>query len=156
MQRSTRLTPTSLSVTLQPGRERVAARTPRSSAYGIQRMPYDRVLGLLGSETSPDLFVLGSFARRVTVYSQQTRAVNLIDALHYYRVPLNGLPIAIIGAGAAGVTAAARAPGRGADRTLYGKNQKDGSIQQNWRPGSLHPTLDERPPATERVAPAAA
>ncbi len=53
------------------------------------------------------IFFLGMFESRVTVLSQQIRALNLVDAiLRGNRVRLNGR-IAIIGGGAAGLTAAA-------------------------------------------------
>lgn len=52
------------------------------------------------------VFILGSFEKRVTVYSQQVRALNLVDA-----ILLEGLirlkgKVAIIGGGVAGMTAA--------------------------------------------------
>ncbi len=57
----------------------------------------------------PNLFVIGSFDRRITFYSQQVRALSLVYALKdlgYF----NANPrIAVIGGGAAGVTAAAAA-----------------------------------------------
>src|SRR4051812_22985271 len=39
------------------------------------------LLNFLEVPGSPGLFVHGCFARRVTVYSQQVRALNLVDAL---------------------------------------------------------------------------
>lgn len=57
----------------------------------------------------PNLFVIGCFDRRITFYSQQVRALSLVHALKdqgYF----NANPrIAVIGGGAAGVTAAASA-----------------------------------------------
>lgn len=53
------------------------------------------------------VYFLGSFASRVTVYSQQVRALNLVDALvSRGLVPQDGR-VAIIGGGISGVTAAA-------------------------------------------------
>ena len=57
----------------------------------------------------PNLFVLGSFDRRITFYSQQVRALSLVHALKELGY-LNANPrIAVVGGGAAGVTAAAAA-----------------------------------------------
>jgi hypothetical protein len=53
------------------------------------------------------VLVLGSFEKRVTVYAQQVRALNLVDALlSESLVRPQGGKIAIIGGGAAGITAA--------------------------------------------------
>lgn len=52
------------------------------------------------------VFVLGSFEQRVTVFAQQVRALNLVDAiLSRGLVPETGR-VAIVGGGAAGITAA--------------------------------------------------
>ncbi len=53
------------------------------------------------------ILVLGSFEKRVTVYAQQVRALNLVDALLSENlVRPKGGKVAIIGGGAAGITAA--------------------------------------------------
>jgi hypothetical protein len=81
-------------------------------------MPYDRILDLMTVPDEPGLFVLGAYARRVTIYSQQARAINLIDALQCYRKKLSRTRIAVIGGGIAGLTAAARALEYGAHVTV--------------------------------------
>lgn len=53
------------------------------------------------------LYLLGSLNRHITVHSQQQRAVNLIRALLQVGGDLHGKSIAIVGAGFAGLTAAA-------------------------------------------------
>lgn len=54
-----------------------------------------------------NVFFLGCFESRVTLYAQQVRALNLVDAIVATgKVRPNGR-VAIVGAGAAGVTAAA-------------------------------------------------
>src|SRR5947207_2129253 len=108
-------------------------------------MPYERILKLMSPPGHPDLFLLGSFAKRVTIYSQQVRAINLIDAINYYHRPLKGLKIAIVGAGAGGITAAARACEHGADVTLFEENSEVLSIQSNSRHRWLHPTIYDWP-----------
>lgn len=53
------------------------------------------------------VFVLGCFEQRVTVYSQQVRALNLVDAiLSQGLVRPNGGKVAIVGGGVAGMTSA--------------------------------------------------
>ena len=53
------------------------------------------------------ILVLGSFEKRVTVYAQQVRALNLVDAmLSEGLVRPEGGKVAIIGGGAAGITTA--------------------------------------------------
>lgn len=52
------------------------------------------------------ILVLGSFEKRVTVYAQQVRALNLVDAMLSENLVRKGGKIAIIGGGAAGITAA--------------------------------------------------
>jgi hypothetical protein len=58
------------------------------------------------SPIAPPIHFVGCFEPRVTLYFQQVRALNLIhDLLEAGQVPTQGR-IAIIGAGAAGITAA--------------------------------------------------
>jgi hypothetical protein len=107
-------------------------------------MPYDRILELTTLPGRPNVHLLGVYAKRLTVYSQQTRAVNLVDAIHWYRRPLNNLKVAVVGAGAAGITAAARAIQYGAHITLIERLQNVLEIQ-NKSSRWLHPTLYEWP-----------
>lgn len=53
----------------------------------------------------PQVFILGSADKRVTLYSQQVRACNLVYALHVLGIIRLGSPIAVVGAGAAGLSA---------------------------------------------------
>ncbi|MDJ0600537.1 MAG: NAD(P)-binding protein [Crocosphaera sp.] len=55
------------------------------------------------------LYALGMREERVTLYSQQVRALNLIYCLHKYKKFKEGNKIAIIGGGLSGITAAAAA-----------------------------------------------
>jgi hypothetical protein len=52
------------------------------------------------------IFVLGSFEQRVTVYAQQVRALNLIDAILSRGLLQDTGSVAIVGGGVAGITAA--------------------------------------------------
>lgn len=57
----------------------------------------------------PNLFVIGSFDRRITFFSQQVRALSLIHALKELGYLHSNPRIAVVGGGAAGVTATAAA-----------------------------------------------
>ena len=57
----------------------------------------------------PGLYLLGSFNRHITVHSQQRRAINLIHSLIRVGGGLDEKSLAIVGAGFAGLTAAAYA-----------------------------------------------
>src|SRR5262249_20411460 len=107
-------------------------------------MPYDRILDLASPPGAPGIYLLGTYAKRLTLYSQQTRAINLVDAIHWYRRSLRGATVAVAGAGVAGVTAAARAVDLGARVTLIERLEGILGIQRlsaRW----LHPTLYEWP-----------
>jgi hypothetical protein len=52
------------------------------------------------------VLVLGCYEQRVTVYSQQVRALNLVDAMISEKLVREGGTIAIVGGGVAGITAA--------------------------------------------------
>lgn len=58
---------------------------------------------------NPGVYVLGCFDLRVTVYSQQVRALNLVDALFESGALASGRQLVVVGAGVAGLTAAAAA-----------------------------------------------
>ncbi|MFL5381458.1 MAG: FAD-dependent oxidoreductase [Longimicrobiaceae bacterium] len=107
-------------------------------------MPYDRILELMTVPDRPDVYLLGTYAKRLTLYSQQTRAINLVDAIHWYRQPWRDVSLAVVGGGVAGITAAARAAQLGARVTLFERLQGVLEIQrksERW----LHPTLYEWP-----------
>src|SRR5712692_2890798 len=79
------------------------------------------VLDLMAVPEWSGIYVLGCFARYVTVYSQQVRALNLVYGL-YKTDKLNGSSrIVVIGGGAAGLTAAVAAARLGATVTLLEK-----------------------------------
>jgi threonine dehydrogenase-like Zn-dependent dehydrogenase len=78
----------------------------------------------------PHFYVLGCFEIRVTSYNQQVRALNLVHALRKVGLPDNAR-IAVVGAGASGLTAAAAA-------AIWGR-RNDG--QHGWKVV----VLDDRP-----------
>ncbi len=55
------------------------------------------------------VYTIGQFEQRITLYSQQVRALNLIYSLHEQSILHDGCSVVIVGAGPAGMTAAAAA-----------------------------------------------
>lgn len=114
----------------------------------------DRWKALLDAFSVPaydGLYVLGSFARRVTFYSQQVRALNLVDALcNSGRITGQG-EVAVIGAGVAGLTAAAGLVRRGARVCVFEKvadpARKEGRmpLQQASKQRVVHPHIYDWP-----------
>ena len=95
-----------------------------------------------------NLFILGSFAKHATLYSQQVRALNLVWALDSETESGQSLrrqKVGILGAGAAGITAGAAAAIRGAEVWIWEKLQEPMELQQNNRQRWLHPTLYDWP-----------
>lgn len=68
---------------------------------------WQKVLGLLELPNHRGLFLLGNFARRVTVYSQQVRALNLVDSLAGLGRISPQSNVAVVGAGMGGLTVSA-------------------------------------------------
>jgi hypothetical protein len=72
------------------------------------RLPEAEIVNRMEVPGWDQLYVLGSFETRVTFYNQQVRALNLVHAMR--KLPLRpNAKIAVIGAGAGGLTAAAAA-----------------------------------------------
>ncbi|NIK65450.1 ABC-three component system protein [Xanthomonas cannabis] len=94
------------------------------------------------------IFVLGCFEQRVTVYSQQVRALNLVDALlSQNMVRRNGGKVAIVGGGVAGMTAAvafAKAAPELARLDLFERRSSTLDFQRNSR-RFLHPHFYDWP-----------
>jgi hypothetical protein len=94
------------------------------------------------------VLVLGCFEQRVTVYSQQVRALNLVDAiLSEGLVRLNGGKVAIVGGGVAGMTAAvalAKAAPELARLDLFERRPRTLELQRNSR-RFLHPHFYDWP-----------
>ena len=89
-------------------------------------------------------FLLGALERRVTVLSQQVRAHNLIYALFAEQRLAAGDAVAIVGGGAAGMTAAAAAVLCGAKVTLLEQGQLLGLLAKchtRW----VHPHIYDWP-----------
>jgi hypothetical protein len=99
------------------------------------------LLGLMGVPNHAGIYVLGCFAQHVTFYSQQVRALNLIDALCKTGELATGGSIGVVGAGLAGLTSAAAALQRGLRVHLF---QKDDNPQNDPGRMPLQMNSDER------------
>jgi tetratricopeptide (TPR) repeat protein len=93
----------------------------------------------------PGVFVLGCFERRVTLYSQQVRALNLIHALFTENRLQAGSRVAVVGGGVAGLTAAAGAAIRGCAVTLLESQTDLLFLFRNNRQRWLHPHIYDWP-----------
>ncbi|WP_052518850.1 FAD-dependent oxidoreductase [Archangium violaceum] len=99
----------------------------------------------------PGLYVLGSFERRITLFSQQVRALNLVYSLFQEDRLSQGSSLAIIGGGAAGLTAAAGAALLGARVTLLEEQSDLLPMFRNNRTRWLHPHIYDWPlPGSEQ------
>jgi hypothetical protein len=94
----------------------------------------------------PGLFLLGSLNRHITVHSQQRRAVNLVHSLSKTGSGLDGKSMAVVGAGFAGLTAAAYAlEETTASVTLIDAAARPLWLQDNCANRWLHPGIYDWP-----------
>lgn len=107
---------------------------------------WTRILDRLLVPGTPNVFVLGSFSRRVTVYSQQLRALNLVDALCSTGRVRKRTTVAVVGAGAGGLTAATALVRMGVKGVqLFEKEDALLPIQRHSRARFLHPHIYDWP-----------
>lgn len=93
----------------------------------------------------PGTYVLGVFESRVTLYSQQVRALNLVYALLKEGKIGKTSKVAVIGGGAAGITAAAAAASQGCRVLLIEQAAVLMPLQQSNRSRWLHPHIYDWP-----------
>ena len=91
------------------------------------------------------IYVLGCFGKYKTLYSQQVRALNLIYCLHKSGKLQAGMKIAIVGGGAAGLTAAVAASRLGVVVTLLEKHHEPMGLQLKSHLRYLHPHIYDWP-----------
>ncbi len=103
------------------------------------------LLSWMTIESYPGVYLLGSYARYVTIYSQQIRALNLIDALCKTGQLQRGVSVAVVGGGIAGLTAAAAAAVRGAEVTVIEGDKDFFPIQRQAGSRYLHPHIYDWP-----------
>ncbi|MFL5358174.1 FAD-dependent oxidoreductase [Archangium sp.] len=93
----------------------------------------------------PGLYVLGCFERRVTLRSQQVRALNLVHALRETGRIRQDSHVAVIGGGAAGMTLAAAAARLGCAVTLLEKQAQLLPLFRGNHTRWLHPHIYDWP-----------
>lgn len=107
-------------------------------------LPFDDWLLLAGNPADSGLHFVGAFDRRITFYSQQVRALRLAHALSRPGKLKPTDNIAVVGAGAAGVTAALGLALLGNDVMLYDPAASILQLQ-SASPRLLHPHIYEWP-----------
>lgn len=101
-----------------------------------------------GGPLRPNLYSLGPFASRVSFSSQQLRALNLVWSLERLRLIRRRQHVAVIGAGLAGLTAAAGLIALGCRVTVFESANGVLSRQRNTLHRMAHPSINwwpERP-----------
>jgi hypothetical protein len=97
------------------------------------------ILSRLAVPDHPNVFVLGAFASRLTFNAQQARAFNLIWALGETGRIVEGQRLVVVGAGVAGLTAAAAACSRGCNVTLFERSSDVLALQRGNYVRHIHP-----------------
>ena len=101
------------------------------------------LLQQMGVPGDTSTYVLGSFDQRITIYSQQVRALNLAFALQAHG-GVDGKSIGVVGGGIAGLTFAAAALYFGARVTVFEKREEWIDLQRSssrW----VHPHIYDWP-----------
>ena len=93
------------------------------------------------------LYILGSFDRRITFFTQQARALTLVRALFDGGDLQAGQRVAVVGAGAAGSMAAVAAARKGCHVTLYDEHDAVLYLQAAANHRFLHPHIYDWPQA---------
>jgi hypothetical protein len=127
-----------------PPLTRCFSRTPHDE-LATDRPLWREVLSLMEVPRAPGLFVLECFSRRVTVYSQQVRALNLVDALCGLGYLRQSKRVAVVGAGFGGITVAAALAQIGVCVSLYDAEPVPMHLQLSSAKRFLHPHIYEWP-----------
>ena len=120
-----------------------------------QLLQHFQVPGATPDAAGESIYVLGSFERRVTLYSQQVRALNLVHALFEERRLAAGARVAVIGGGASGVTAAVALAHLGASVELIERTDVLLPLQRGCRTRWIHPHIYDWPESDSEVDEAA-
>jgi CHASE2 domain-containing sensor protein len=111
----------------------------------------DDILKHMRVPKRPGIYVLGVFERRITLYSQQVRALNLVYSLAQSGRLKEGSRLAVVGAGAAGLTAAAAAAVAGARVSVFDRLHHPLALIRGNPSRWLHPHIYEWPLADPRL-----
>lgn len=106
---------------------------------------HQTVVDLMRVPGAHELYILGCFARHVTIYSQQVRALNLALALAELGRLSPGTRVVVIGAGAAGLTAAAALARLGAQVLVLEKLRQLMGFQRGAHHRFVHPHINSWP-----------
>ncbi|NRD53806.1 tetratricopeptide repeat protein [Corallococcus exiguus] len=109
------------------------------------RNPLRDILKHMEVPTLSGVFLLGCFERRVTLYSQQVRALNLVHALFACKRLKPGARVVVVGAGAGGMTFAAGAALRGCKVDLLEQRNALLPLFAENRTRWIHPHLYDWP-----------
>ena len=115
-----------------------------TQATPTEREP-DRILRTMRPKGWSGLYICGCFDRRITVFTQQARALTLIRALFDAGDLEKGNKLGVIGGGFAGITAAVAAAHKGCEVTLFDANDAVLSLQSAARHRYLHPHIYDWP-----------
>lgn len=107
-------------------------------------LPFDDWITAANAPADPDLYFIGTFDRRITFYSQQVRGLRLVHALHERGKLKSNDHIAVVGAGAAGISFALGAALRDYRVTLHDPANEILQLQ-SASPKLLHPHIYEWP-----------
>ncbi|MGO8995282.1 MAG: FAD-dependent oxidoreductase [Polyangiaceae bacterium] len=108
-------------------------------------MPLGHLDFLTATQVVAGVYTLGSLEKRLSVRSQQVRALNLVEALFATNTLRAGQVFAVVGGGAAGLTAAVRAAERGAKVVVIEKHHGLLPILSGCEQRLLHPHLYDWP-----------
>lgn len=109
-------------------------------------MKPDKVLQLFEvSNKLPRCYQVGYFARRVTLFSQQTRAFNLAWALLSSEMVKAGDSVGVVGGGLAGMTVATALSVKGLNVHLYERAADVLHLQRGNRVRYIHPSINDWP-----------
>lgn len=123
----------------------------RAAYKKAQSLPPNNIKHALNTIDSmrPDnwsnLYILGCFENRITLYSQQARALTLIRALYETNQLSKGQSVAVVGAGVAGVTAAVAAALLETKVTLFDKRTSPFHLLEPATHRYLHPHIYDWP-----------
>lgn len=95
-----------------------------------------------------EIYALGCFEQKKTVYTQQTRALTLIHALYKARKITKGTKVAIVGGGVSGMTAAIAAAKTGARVVMCEQGKSLIPLQRKCSHRWLHPYFYDWPSAS--------
>ncbi|WP_225412312.1 NACHT domain-containing protein [Stigmatella hybrida] len=118
---------------------------PPSAPTAVSPQGFDakRMRECMRSAAIKGVYLLGCFDKRVTLYAQQCRALNLVHALVEHEELRAGVRVAVIGGGVGGLTAAAAVRLTGASVTLYEKEKQLLPIQRAAHHRWVHPHIYE-------------